>query len=125
LESTKKIEIVLGPGQTQITDYIYQTNYVMKGFVVAGAIAGGAFKGTTVNCFIKHVGTPYNDSVTNTSVSSGQVNLDVIWTKTNQYRVINHEYYDYLRTNNIASSFAVAEEIMNDESGAKQVDAPA
>lgn len=73
-------------------------------------------KGATCFTCIMAYGAPYNDSVTKTSVSTGQVNLDFVSKKQYSYTWMQDNDTNFYLTNNL-TTFAVNEDILSIASG--------
>lgn len=80
------------------------------------------YKGLTCFTMIVQHGMPSNDSATKTSVSTGQTAIDMVWRKQYKYSWIADSDTNFYKSNNLASSFAVAQDIINIGAGSIAVD---
>jgi hypothetical protein len=87
--------------------------------------ANSSLKGFTVHTMIVAHGMPYNDLTTQTQVSTGQVALDIVYTKQLKYYVIQQNFSTTYANNTLPTSFTVQEEIMNPGLGTRTGDLPA
>jgi len=120
----QKTRILLGQGQSHVHQVNLKPNRLVRGEELYDANA--YLRGLTYFCMVVASGLPANDSVTNTQVSTGAVNVDIVYTKQMQYTYNTPAVLQYIQyANNLPTSFTVSEQVMDIGSGSKQVDAPA
>lgn len=120
----KITHVILGQGQM----HQHQIHFAPKRLVDAEYIQymqNGA-KGLTCFSFIVARGAPYNDNTTKTTVSTGQVSLDIVFQKQYKYTYISDTTTNWQGTNSLPASFPVSQAVMDIGSGvAAAADTPA
>ena len=120
----QQTRIILGAGQSH-THYV---NLKPNKWIDGECILNGAsyLAGYTMFTIILVSGMPYNDLTTQTQVSSGQCNLDIVATKQHKYYVLQNATTQFNATpTRLPTSFAVQEEVMQTGYGTKVADLPA
>ena len=120
----QQTRIILGSGQSH-THYV---NLKPNKWIDGELVGNGAnyLAGYTFFTLILVSGMPYNDLTTQTQVSSGQCNLDIVMTKQHKYYVLQNATTQFNATaSRLPTSFTVQEEVMQTGYGTKLADAPA
>lgn len=112
----KVTHVILGQGQCHIHRVKFSPNRVIDGETLQ--YTTGNLKGLSVFQMIVAYGTPCNDATTKTTVSTGQVALDVVTRRQYKYTWINDNDTNWFKTDNLPHSFAVNQEEINIGSGA-------
>lgn len=115
--------VVLAQGQSHCHYVSIKPNRMFNAEILESADI--SYKGWTVWTLIVANGLPANDVTTVSSVSSGQVNLDVVATKQLRYTYSVDAVQNYYYTQSLPTSFAVGQSVMDIGSGAKVTDTPA
>lgn len=113
----KKItHVILSQGQV----HQHQVHYYPRRLIDAEytQYMGNGAKGLTCFTFIVARGAPYNDNTTKTTVSTGQVSLDIVYQKQYKYTYLSDPTTTWSATNSLAASFPVSEAIMDIGTGA-------
>lgn len=115
--------VTLGQGQCHTHRVKFSVNTIIDGELIQYNTNG--FKG--VSCWTMAItqGMPYNDSTTKTQVSTGSIAIDVINKRQYAYTWMQDIDTNYSYSNNIAGSFTVSENIMNEATGTASVDTAA
>jgi len=82
--------------------------------------AGGGIRGITCFTLVKYHGSPAHDSTTNTAVTISPASLDAVQSFDIQFRGLLQANVSWQRKNNLATSFAVGAQIVNDLVGQVQ-----
>ena len=115
--------IILGQGQSHCHYVNLQPNKIFRGEILQNS--DFSFAGWTYYCMIVINGLPANDSTTVSSVSTGQANVDMVYSKQMRYTWSADAITNYYATQNLPTTFAVGQSIMDIGSGVKVTDAPA
>ena len=120
----QQTRIILGAGQSH-THYVnIKPNKWIDGELVQNGT--NYLAGYTMYTLILVSGMPYNDLTTQTQVSSGQCNLDIVMTKQHKYYVLQNATVQFNATaSRLPTSFTVQEEVMQTGYGTKLADTPA
>lgn len=113
--------VILGQGQTHSHLVHYAPNRMFSSERLTDN--NKSLRGLTCYSLIVAHGLPMNDSVTNTNVSTGAVNLDIVMTKQLKYSFVMDDTTNYYVTNNLVA--ITNEEVMNIAQGIKTLDIPA
>lgn len=81
-------------------------------------VGQGGYRGLTKHVMIVQWSAPYNDSTTKTEVSTGAGTVDYVISKQYSVTPIYSSVTAFTSTNNLPQTFTVAQDIMNDDSGA-------
>lgn len=120
----QKTRIVLGQGQSHVHQISLKPNRLFKGDYLQDSDAYLA--GLTYCTLVVANGLPANDTTTLTQVSTGSVNVDVVYTKQMKYTyMVNNQSQWAQYANRLPTSFTNNESIMNVGTGAKSTDAAA
>lgn len=120
----QKTRIVLGQGQSHVHQITLKPNRLFKGEEIEDG--NTYFSGLSYITLVVANGLPVNDSATVTQVSTGAVNVDIVYTKQMKYTyAINNQSQWSQYTNRLPTSFTVGESIMDIGSGVKTTDAAA
>lgn len=92
------------------------TNSVYSG---GGSNAGGVMDITVFSCVIFH-GQPAHDSVTIGNVTISAASLDVCHKTSMRYRYLQEASTDWTRSNNLATTFTIGPQVINDLVGQVQ-----
>ena len=120
----QQTRIILGAGQSH-THYV---NIKPNKWIDGELVRNGAYYlgGYTMFTIILVSGMPYNDLTTQTQVSSGQCNLDIVVTKQHKYYVLQNATTQFnASATRLPTSFNVQEEVMQTGYGTKLADIPA
>lgn len=117
----KMTHILLSQGQTHVHRVHFSPNKIMDGEVIR--YASGAVRGITCHTMIQAHGVPYNYGSDTSIVSTGQVNLDVVYKKQYKYKCLQQNALSWNITNSLTG--LVNESIMDIGSGVKVTDTPA
>lgn len=113
---THKIE--LGGGATHRHVVKHQANRVVSA-TETQAYAYGLKDCFCGSLFVFH-GQPAHDSTTGTSVTTLQTAVDFVFKVSYRYRFMEQSSDKWTRSNNLATSFAVGPELINEEAGEEQ-----
>nr|WAE42308.1 MAG: capsid protein [Cressdnaviricota sp.] len=119
----KMTHLTLGQGQCHTHRVKFNVNSIIDGELIQYNTNG--FKG--VSCWTMAVtsGMPYNDSTTKTQVSTGSIAIDIVNKRQYSYTWMQDVDTNYSFSNQIAGSFTVSEDIMNEATGTATVDVTA
>lgn len=120
----QKTRIVLGQGQSHVHQITLKPNRLFK----AEEIEDGNdyISGLSYITLVVANGLPANDSTTLTQVSTGSVNVDIVYTKQMKFTYcVNNQSQWSQYANRLPTAFTNNESIMNIGTGAKSNDAPA
>lgn len=120
----QKTRIVLGQGQSHVHQITLKPNRLFKGEEIQD---GDAYiSGLSYITLVVANGLPANDSTTVSQVSTGAVNVDIVYTKQMKYTYcFNNQSQWSQYQSRLPTAFTVGESIMDIGSGTKTVDAPA
>nr|WAE42482.1 MAG: capsid protein [Cressdnaviricota sp.] len=111
----KITHVFLGQGESHSHKVYFSPNRQIDKEYINNEAQG--IKGLTCFTSLVAYGAPYNDATTKTSVSTGQVTLDVVYRKQYKYSFIADSTTTWFKTNNL-TTFAVGESIMDPGTGA-------
>jgi len=114
----QKTPLTLSPGELHRHLVRFNPNRMVNGFWNDAAIYG--MQGLTCWTLIVHHGQPAHDSTTATSVTIDPSELDIVWKTSIDYRMMDKSTAIWGKTNNLATSFAVGEQFVNEAVGQVQ-----
>lgn len=121
-----KTKVDLPSGGTHRHVIAWRPNKILHNEVFANSVyaGGGANTGgvmdITVFTMVVYHGQPAHDSTTITSVTISPASLDVCHKTSMRYRYLQEDAADWTRSNNLATSFAVGAQVVNDLVGQVQ-----
>lgn len=113
---TTRVE--LNPGGIHRHVASFRPNKIVHNEVVEANSYG--IQGLSCYTMVVLYGQPAHDSTTTTSVTITAASLDVVQSANYRYRYIQEGSTDFTKTNQLAASFAVGPQIVNDEVGQTQ-----
>lgn len=114
----QKTRVSMAPGQMHRHQVTFRPQRKVQGFWVDAAPYGLA--NTTCWTLIVHHGSPAHDSTTNTSVTIDVSSLDIVRKYTYAYKFLEDSNANWQKTNNLATTFAVGEQFVNEAVGQVQ-----
>lgn len=114
----QKTPITLGPGQMHRHRASFAPNKLIKGQYSANVAYG--LQGLSCWTMIVHHGMPAHDSTTVTNVTIDVSDLDIVWKLSLRYKDLNKSTGAWTKTNNLATTFAVGEQFVNEAVGQVQ-----
>lgn len=93
---------------------------VENSMFTGGGLGSGGLKDLTVYTMVVFHGQPAHDSTTTASVTISAASLDVVHKTSIRYRYFQESSSDWTRSNNLAGSFAVGPQFVNDLVGQTQ-----
>lgn len=114
----QRTRVTLGPGQMHRHEFTYNPNKVISGELLNATQY--ALAGITLATFIVHHGMPAHDSTTTTNVTIDVSSLDVVGKVSIDFRQLADNTQSWNKTNNLATTFAVGEQFVNEAVGQVQ-----
>lgn len=114
----QKTRVSMAPGQMHRHQVTFRPQKKVQGFWVDASPYGLA--NTTCWTLIVHHGSPAHDSTTNTSVTIDVSSLDIVRKYTYAYKFLEDSAANWQKTNNLATTFAVGEQFVNEAVGQVQ-----
>lgn len=110
--------ISLAPGEMHRHEVVYKPNKVLYGEYLNNVPYGLA--GITCHTLFVHHGMPAHDSTTTTTVTIDPSDLDIVIKESYDFRMLDNSVTHWTRSNNLATSFAVGEQFVNEAVGQVQ-----
>lgn len=118
----QKTRVDIPSGGTHRHTIDFEPNKILHAEVIASLSANnnGSLADLGIYSLVVFHGQPAHDSTTITSVTLSQASLDVVSKMEYKYRFLSEAATDWSRTNNLAASFAVGAQFVNDLVGQVQ-----
>lgn len=110
--------VTLGPGEMHRHQVIYRPNKQLTGLYLANVPYQIA--GVSLETLVVHHGMPAHDSTTHTSVTIDVSDLDIVLDVSYEWKELENSVTNWSRSNNLATSFAVGEQFVNEAVGQVQ-----
>lgn len=110
--------ISLAPGEMHRHEVVYKPNKTLYGEYLNNVNYGLA--GVTLHSLFVHHGMPAHDSTTTTNCTVDPSNLDIVIKESYDFRMLDNSVTHWTRSNNLATSFAVGEQFVNEAVGQLQ-----
>lgn len=114
----QRTRVSLSPGQMHRHEVSYNPNKVLSGEYLNNVTYGIA--GITIGTMVVQYGMPAHDSTTSTSVTVDVGALDYITKVSYDWRELENSVTSWTKGNNLATSFAVGEQFVNEAVGQVQ-----
>lgn len=118
----KSTKVILASGECHKHVFNMEPNQLLHHEYITQYSASntGIYRDLSYFPLVVFSGMPAHDSTTKTSVSSAPVNLDTIFEVSYAFKYLFNNTVSWYRTNALASSFAVGEELFNEAVGQQQ-----